>query len=272
MSNLERPSKPSTEATLEYFRSTARHYDAACAADARLMDIPFYLELAKSINGNVLEVGCGTGRILLPTARAGIQIDGIDFSPEFLAILREKLSDEAPEVTAKISLYEEDMRSFSIGKTYDLITIPFGPLQHLFSVDDQLAAFRCCNNHLKADGRIAFNLFFPNHRLLDELGVEEPAITWTDPLDQAVTVRRTFVRTSVDRLNQCFEGEFIFRSYRGDELVKEERSNVKMSYYTYPQVHLLLKSTGFQIREEYGSYSKEPISVCKQMIFIAEKK
>lgn len=271
MSNSEIPNRPSTKATLEYFRSTARHYDAACAADTKLKDIPFYLELAKSIRGRVLEVGCGTGRILIPTARAGVQIDGLDFSPEFLVILREKLSCEAPEINANVSLYEEDMRSFSLGKTYDLITIPFGPLQHLFSVDDQLAAFRCFHAHLRTGGQIAFNLFFPNYRLLDELGVEEAEVTWIDPLDHAITVRRTFLRKSVDRLNQLFEGEFIFRSYCGVELVNEERSSVKMSYYTYPQVLLLFKSTGFKIKEEYGSYDKEPISVCKHMIFIAEK-
>ncbi len=157
MSNLANPNELSTMATLEYFRSTARHYDAACAADTRLRDIPFYVDLAKSDNGSVLEVGCGTGRILLPTARAGISIDGLDFSPEFLAILREKLCGEAPEVQARVSLYLEDMRSFSLGKTYHLMTIPFGPLQHLFTVDDQLAAFRCCHAHLNAGGRIAFN-------------------------------------------------------------------------------------------------------------------
>jgi ubiquinone/menaquinone biosynthesis C-methylase UbiE len=66
----------------EYWRSTARHYDAGCAADARLRDIPFYLEVAKSVRGGVLEVGCGTGRVLLAVARAGVQVDGLDFSPD----------------------------------------------------------------------------------------------------------------------------------------------------------------------------------------------
>ena len=44
-----------------------------------------------------------------------------------------------------------------------------------------------------------------------------------------------------------------------------------MSYYTYPHVRLLLKDAGFKVKEEYGSYDKEPISICKEMIFIAEK-
>jgi hypothetical protein len=84
-------------------------------------------------------------------------------------------------------------------------------------------------------------------------------------------VRRSYLRKSLDRLNQFTEGEFIFRSYRGEELVKEERSPLNMSYYTYPQILLLLKNAGFKVLEEYGSYDREPISVCKEMIFIAEK-
>lgn len=53
--------------------------------------------------------------------------------------------------------------------------------------------------------------------------------------------------------------------------MKEDRSTLNMSYYTYPQVLLLFKATGFKIVEEYGSYDKEPISICKEMIFVAEK-
>jgi hypothetical protein len=163
------------------------------------------------------------------------------------------------------------MRNFSLGKLYDLITVPFRPLQHLFTVDDQLAAFRCFNAHLKNGGKIAFNVFYPNYQFLDEVGVEKVELEWVDPQDSSITVRRSFLRKSVDKLNQVFEGEFIFRSYRGEQLIKEERSVLNMSYYTYPQALLLLKNSGFQVKEEYGSYEKETISVCKEMIFIAEK-
>jgi len=160
------------EAAQYYFRSTARYYDAACAADTRLKDVPFYLDVAKSAAGNVLEIGCGTGRILLPTARAGIPIDGLDFCSAFLEILREKLKGESPEVQERVSLYEADMRSFTLGKTYSLITLPFRPLQHLYCVEDQLAAFRCFHTHLKPGGRLAFNVFYPDFKLLDQVGTE----------------------------------------------------------------------------------------------------
>lgn len=132
--------------------NAARHYDAAYAANTRLKDIPFYVGLAKSLNGDTLEVACGTGRILLPTARSGVRRDGLDFSPDLLGILRNKIKSEPQEVQDRVSLHQGDMRNFSLVKTYNLITVPFRPLQHLFKVDDQLAAFRCFSYHLKSVG------------------------------------------------------------------------------------------------------------------------
>lgn len=262
---------PTDKAEQEYWGSSAKYYDQAYEADTKLNDMPFYLEVAKSVNGSVLEVGCGSGRLVLPTARAGVQIDGFDFSPDMLSILRDKLDSESPEVRNRVSLHQGDMRDFSLGKTYDLITVPFRPLQHIFTVDDQLAAFNNFSKHLNRGGRLAFNLFYPNYKLLDEIGVEHQELEWTDKNDSSLTVRRSFVRTSVDKLNQVFQGEFIFRSFRGDSLVSEDRSHLSMSYYTYPQVLLLLKASGFKVVEEYGSFNKEPISACKEMVFIAEK-
>lgn len=271
MESRPQTNNPGESTELKYYGTTARHYDAAYAVDSRLRDIPFYVDLARAVNGKTLEVACGTGRVLIPTARAGVRIDGLDFSPELLAILREKLKSEAAELREKISLYEADMRDFRLGRLYDLITLPFRPLQHLFTVDDQLSAFRCFHAHLERGGRLAFNVFFPNFQLLEEVGVERVELEWRDPLDGSIMVQRSFLRTAVDKVNQISQGEFIFRSYRGGELLNEERSKLNMSYYSYPQILLLLRSTGFRVREEFGSFGKEPISVCKEMIFVVEK-
>lgn len=266
----ERKQLPSGELELQYYGTTARHYDPAYSADSRLRDIPFYVELAKRVSGRTLEVACGTGRVLLPTARAGIQIDGLDYTPALLEILRKKLAVEPLEVRERVNLHQGDMRSFALNKTYDLVTVPFRPLQHLFTVDDQLAAFGRFKVHLRPGGVLAFNVFYPNFAMLEETGTEHLDLEWTDPEDSSVTVRRYFVRRLVDKLNQFVNAEFIFRSYRDDDLIQEERSAVNMSYYTYPHIVLLLKSAGFRITEEYGSFERDPISICSEMIFVAE--
>ena len=61
-------------------------------------DLDFYVDMAKESGGPVLEVGCGTGRILIPIARAGIEVTGLDLSPSMLALCRKKLSQEPAAV------------------------------------------------------------------------------------------------------------------------------------------------------------------------------
>ena len=85
-------------ATNEACRITAKYYDAAYAAKQDLVDAPFYVELARKHGGPVLEVGCGTGRLLLPIAREGIEIHGVDNSPAMLKVLKTHIENEPPEV------------------------------------------------------------------------------------------------------------------------------------------------------------------------------
>ena len=66
--------------TTESYRIAAKYYDGAYAAMKDLVDAPFYSELARQCGGPVLEIGCGTGRVLLPIAREGIEIHGVDNS------------------------------------------------------------------------------------------------------------------------------------------------------------------------------------------------
>ena len=254
-----------------FYKTTARYYDPAYAADRRLNDLPFWLELAGRHGGPMLEVACGTGRVLLPIARSGVPIDGVDLSSELLAILKAKLAREPEELRTRVALHEGDMRELCLEPAYRLVIAPFRSLQHLHTVGDQLRAFTSIARHVVPGGFFAFNVFYPDYRLLEELGTETQELEWVDPDDASLTVRRFYLRKAVDRLRQVIDGEFIFRSYRDGVLVQEERSDLRMSYYTYPHLRLLLRSSGLTIAEEYGSFEKEPISRCREMIVIARK-
>src|SRR4030042_4406723 len=73
-------------------------------------DVNFFVEAARERGGPVLEIGCGTGRVLIPTARAGIEILGPDASPAMLTVCREKLAREPETTRAQATLTEGDMR------------------------------------------------------------------------------------------------------------------------------------------------------------------
>ena len=250
------------------YRVLARFYDAAYSK-ANLRDVPFYVDLAERVGGHALEIGCGTGRVLLEVAAHGIEIDGLDSSEDQLRMLRAKLEVLSPEVRNRIRLHHADMRTFSLDRRFRLITAPFRPVQHLYTVAEQIAAFRAIRKHLLPDGRFAFDAFYPKYEMLEaDMHVEKPDFEWADPEVPGRIVRRFFVRESVDKLNQVFSGQFIFRVFEGDTAVAEEREQILLSYYTYPQFLLLFELCGFRVLEEYGSFAREPIGICKEMIFV----
>jgi SAM-dependent methyltransferase len=251
----------------------AKHYDPAYGARPDLKDVPFYLEMARRQGGPILEIACGTGRVLLEIARLGIEIVGVDYSEAMLAVLRSKLVKESPETRERVTVHVGDMRTFSLGRQFRQVFIPFRPMQHMYTVDDQISALTRAGEHLRAGGLLVFDVFYPIFSKLDEkMDEEELDSEWVDPDNPQRTVRRYFVRHSLNRLQQYFEGEFIFRTYQGDELVAEERSPLAMSYYTYPHMLLLFKHCGLEIVEEYGSFDRDPIDICREMIFVLRRR
>src|SRR5687768_14738605 len=75
-------------------------------------DVAFFVEEAAGAGGPVLEVGCGTGRVLIPTARARVEITGLDLSGHMLERCRASLSAESEEVRSRVTLVKADMRGF----------------------------------------------------------------------------------------------------------------------------------------------------------------
>ena len=168
----------------EEYAATAELYDFVTPYASR-PDAAFFVEMARETGGPVLELGSGTGRVLIPTARLGIPITGLDLSPDMLAVCRRKLAAEPPEVQSKVMLVEGDMRDFDLPESFHLVTMPFRPFQHLIEVEDQLACLDCIHRHLADDGKVVVDVFNPMMEALvaDNLGQEmtpEPEFTTPD--------------------------------------------------------------------------------------------
>src|SRR4051812_5562254 len=81
-------------------------------------DFDFFIEAAQASGSPVLEVGCGTGRILIPTAQAGVEIVGLDLSSHRLDVCQKRLLDEPEAVRSRIRLIQADMRNFDLAQTF----------------------------------------------------------------------------------------------------------------------------------------------------------
>ena len=258
---------------LDSYHVIAKYYDGAYAAKQDLADLPFYLDLAEQSRGPVLEIACGTGRVLLPIARKGIEIHGVDNSQPMLDILNQNLAKESPEIRDKITVSEGDMRTFRLNRKFPLVMIPFRPMQHMFTVEDQAAALKAAAAHLTDTGILAFDVFYPKFDMIwTRVGEEVPEMEWAPPSDPTKLVRRFFRKDAIDKINQIFSFTFIFRTYQSGDLILEETEAFRLCYYTYPHLRALFKLAGLEPVAEYGSFAKTPLdNTAEQMIFLLRK-
>src|SRR5579872_1654333 len=123
--------------------------------------LDFYRGLAQAAGAPVLDVACGTGRIMLPCLQAGLDVDGVDLFPGMLARLREK----AAALSLRPRLYQASMSAFRIDRRYALVMIPFNAFIHNLTTDEQIACLVCCREHLRPGGMLAFDTYFPGAAL-----------------------------------------------------------------------------------------------------------
>ena len=256
-----------------YSLGGAKHYDAAYSVKEDLVDRDFYLDLANEYGGPVLEFGCGTGRITLPLARQGVEVTGMDASHAMLEVLRAKLAKECESVRRRTRVIEGDFRTYYLGDQFSLVVIPFRPMQHMYTTEDQLATLQNAGRHLADDGIFAFDVFNPSFdKILSGVGEEYLDLEWPAQDGTDRMVRRYFVKDEIDLINLNFSGRFIFRLCEGDKVLSEEMQPLKMSFYTYPHLKALFCAAGLESVEEFGSFDRKPIGPEEpEMIFLLKR-
>jgi SAM-dependent methyltransferase len=255
------------------YESVAELYDHVVPYATR-GDIEFFVQEARAADGDVLELGCGTGRVLIPLARAGIRITGLDSSAAMLDVLRQKLATEPVDVRARVQLTVGDMRSFELPGTFALVTIPFRPFQHLLTVADQLACLTSIHRHLRPDGRLILDLFNPSidylaNRPTGELLPEGPAVTLPD----GRILERSFRIVAQDRFRQVNDIELIYDTTESDGRKRRAVHSFSMRYFFRFEVEHLLARAGFVVENLFAGYDRSPYGSTYpgELIFVARK-
>ena len=254
------------------YEGAAEFYDHVVPYATR-GDVEFFVDEALAADGPVLEVGCGTGRVLIPTARAGVTMTGLDVSAAMLARCREKIAAEPEKGQQRIDLVEADMRSFELGKKFALATFPFRPFQHLLTTEDQVACLTTIHRHLVRDGRLILDLFNPSLDYLVNrpIGVEQeegPPFTMPDGRE----VVRTFRIVAQDRFTQVNDIELIY-NVTGNGRSDRQVHAFRMRYlFRYEAEHLLARA-GFAVHRLYAGYDRSPYGSTYpgELIFVARK-
>jgi SAM-dependent methyltransferase len=239
----------------------ARMYEADYAVHRRTADVEFYVEEAKQRGGPVAEFACGTGRVLVPTVRAGVEVTGIDVSPAMLAQARANLASEG----LSAELVEGDMRSVALGCAFRLVTMPFRPFQHMLEIQDQLTALDNLRGHLEPGSILLFDVFAPDLARIAQGGDEEQ-IDIERPGEDGGMVRR-HSRTVGEPWRQVIRVFFRWEFERQSECATAE---FDMRWFTQAEMEHLLARTGYTVEAVYGSFAREPVGrESQEFIFVA---
>ena len=256
------------------YESIADLYDSVVLYAER-PDIAFYVDAARASGGPVLEIGCGTGRVLIPTARAGVEIVGVDLSPRMLSVCRERLRQETEAVRARATLVHGDMRAFDLARTFALVTLPFRPFQHLVTEQDQRAALENVRRHLTDSGRLIVDLFNPSLDALATrpIGAEtEDGPPFTTPDGRHVA--RTSRIVSQDRFNQVSQVELIYYVTHLDGRKERLVHAFPMRYVFRFEMEHLLARCGFEVEHLYAGFDRSAYGSMYpgELVFVAKKR
>ena len=240
-----------------------------------LQDIKFYVDIALKSGGPVLELGSGTGRIMVPIAQAGVSITGIDLSEQMINICGNKLKSESEETMRNVEIIKSDLRKFDLGKRYPLVIIPFSTFQYLLNVEDQLSCLESCARHLEDGGLFVLSVFNEAvSRLSDESLYNEFDITPEFKMPDGRTVFRGFRYVKRDYTKQVEIKESIFYIIHPDGRYERLVHKFGMRYFFQFELIHLCARTGLKVKGVYSDYNYRPFDAGfreGRLIIIAEK-
>jgi len=255
----------------EYESFLSEYYDLVPSYAVRA-DLDFYLDAAHSASGKTLELGCGTGRILIPTAATAREIVGLDISEHMLRACREKLRQQPEDVQRRASLVLGDMTDFDLGEEFGLITAPFRSFQHLILIQNQLACLNRVARHLAPGGKFILELFQTcPRRINDPVYLNEVEDTPEFELPDGRKLRRTNRTAAFHRAEQYNDVELIFYVTHPDGRAERLVQAFPFRYFFRYEVEHLLARAGLEVVDLFGDFDRSPLTDdSPEMIFIAQ--
>jgi len=247
------------------YDNLVRFYEMEHAAF--LDDLPLYRGYAERDEGTLLELGCGTGRLLVPLVRAGHDAIGVDCSAPMLTCARHKIASLSHKILSHTSLIQADMRDIRLGKRFSLVFIALNTFTHLLTRDDQKRALSVAAHHLSAQGRLVIDV--ANPLLLPALS--EPLTLqgqWQD-WGKGETILK-FTSTHYDPASQLEELVLIYDLMDAHGHVVRSVHTFVLRHTYRREMELLLEQAGLRVETCYGSYGLDPYGAqSEQMIFVA---
>lgn len=249
-----------------FYTTVARFYDAETAD--RVDDLALYSRLAAEIGAPILDVGCGTGRVLLHLAQEGYAAHGVDNDAAMLVRLEAKLS-ALPHLREFVTYEQADILTYRANQRYPLVLLTYNALMHFHDQDVQIALLKRLRALIAEEGVLVIDL--PN-----------AGETFASQDSDAIVLDRTFVdpdtghlvmlqsHSVLDRTTQLLHVKWIYDEINADGVVRRLIAPHVLRYFFYPEMALLLRLCGFRVGAVYGGCDEEPFEDgCERMVIYA---
>lgn len=230
-------------------------------------DILFYLKHAKKIGGEVLELGCGTGRISIPLVEYGFKVTAVDSSQNMIRALKEKTNNL--KIKKNLEIIKGNLTEIRISKKFNLIIMPFRVFQCLLSVDEQQKALLNIKHHLIPNGLLIFDIYYPNFKILSNIPSQEEIDG--EFIFRNKRIIKSHINGSIDTLNQVMTTDIMYSEYFQGKKIIISKNTIKMRYSFKFEIEHLLKLNGFFIKQLLSDYKSRKFVVGREMIFVCGK-
>lgn len=249
--------QPSPE-TPDNLYDDAALYDSICTAlGSDAAEPAFYASLLPGAQdggkqAQVLELGCGSGRLTLQLADRGLQVTGIDAAAPMLALARSKAPGSARSATPLPQWHLQDMRHFCLARAFDLALLPSNNLAHLHTLADVQACLQCAQDHLAPDGLLAIDVFNPSVAKL-ALGSTQvfPVVQTDRGKGPGLVVTETSAYDAATQISAvCWHVQV-----DGGALLQ---LHFKLRIWYPQELDALLQLQGWRIVAKWGGYQRQP--------------
>lgn len=232
-------------------------------------DIEWYVHLASVAGPRVLEMGCGTGRLLAPLAAAGNQVVGVDASVAMLKRAKTRL--HAAVARGEVRLVPGSMEDLpdAVTGAFDLVIIPLNGLLHIDEPDAQQRVLGEAARLLCPGGLVAIDVL---HAIPDALTAFDGRVTYEGSWETEDGVTAKFSSRTIDWTNQIIASEVWYDVLDGDGALSRHRTAFPMRWVTPAEITLMLDAAGYVDVNLAGGYDGSPLSdMSDRMLVVARK-
>ncbi len=231
-----------------FYSAVARYYDAENSDKTE--DLALYARLAEAHPGAILDVGCGTGRVLIHLARAGHVVHGIDNDSAMLERLESKLQHQS-HLRDKLTYLQADAQTHSFSRQFSLILLSYNALMHFTEQVDQLALLKNLRGCLASGGALVIDLPNAAPAYASE---DSGAMTWERDFLDPDTGHLIMLQSVswLDRATQLLDVDWIYDAIDGDGLLRRLIVSHRLRYFFLAELRLLLAECGFQLDDVHG--------------------